>query len=167
MTQGETYSYLEWWQCRPDIEVPLPGPGGPGNGGRMAGRLIVAADDSTSGTEDQAATFDRYQALLDRASAIYKENIGVAIDSEQLKDALDQAQSELREEALESRLQNLVDDGKMTQEEADSYLEWWQSRPDIEVPLPGLGGRNPRGGLMWDGGFGARGGLGPSPDVYD
>jgi len=65
------------------------------------------------------------------------------MDSGQLKDALDQARSEMQDEALESRLQNLVDEGKITQEEADQYLEWWQSRPDIELPLPGLGGHGP------------------------
>jgi len=89
----------------------------------------------------------------------------VAIDSEQLKAALDQAQGELQEQALESRLQDLVANGKMTQEEADQYLEWWQSRPDIQVPLPGLGGPGPRGGMMWGRGFGPWGGPCPGPDA--
>jgi uncharacterized membrane protein len=115
--------------------------------GGIAGGVIAAADDSSSNTEDQSQIADRHQVLLDRACVIYEEQTGVAIDSEQLKDALDQARSELREEALESRLQNLVDEGEITQEEADQYLEWWQSRPDIELPLPGLGGHGPGGGL--------------------
>jgi len=130
--------------------------------GGIAGGLIAAADDSSSNTEDQSQTTDRYQALLDRGCAIYEENTGVAIDSEQLKDALDQARSELQEEALETRLQNLVDEGKMTQEEADQYLEWWQSQPDIE--LPGLGGHGHGGGMMWGGGFQPWGGP-CSPDA--
>jgi polyhydroxyalkanoate synthesis regulator phasin len=165
MTQEEADQYLEWWQSRPDIGLPLPGLGGPGPGGRMAGRPIAAADDRVSGTQDQTAPSDRYQALLNRACAIYQESTGVAIDSEQLKDALDQAQSELQEEALETRLQNLVDEGKITQEEADQYLEWWQSRPDIEVPLPGLGGPGPGGGMMWARGFGPSSGPCPGPDA--
>jgi C4-dicarboxylate-specific signal transduction histidine kinase len=115
--------------------------------GGITGGVVAAVSDNSSNTEDQSQTTNRYQALLDRACAIYEEQTGVAIDSEQLKDALDQAQSEMRDEALESRLQNLVDEGKMTQEEADQYLEWWQSRPDIELPLPGLGGHSPGGGL--------------------
>jgi len=121
--------------------------------GDIAGGVIAAGDDSSSNTEDQSQTTDRHQALLDRACAIYEEKTGVAIDSAQLKDALDQAQSEMRDEALESRLQNLVDEGKITQEEADQYLEWWQSRPDIELPLPGPGGHGPGGGMMRGGGF--------------
>jgi polyhydroxyalkanoate synthesis regulator phasin len=165
MAQEEADQYLEWWQSRPDIEAPLPGLGGPGPGGRMAGRPIAAADDSASGTEDQTAPSDRYQALLDRACAIYQESTGVGIDSEQLGDALDQAQNELQEEALETRLQNLVDEGQITQEEADQYLEWWQSRPDIEAPLPGLGGPGPDGGMMQARGFGSRGGPCPGLDA--
>jgi hypothetical protein len=106
-----------------------------------------------SNSEDASQSTDRYQALLDRACAIYQENTGVAIDSEQLKDALDQAEDELQKNVLEDWLQNLVGEGKITQEEADQYLEWWQSRPDIQVPLPGLGGPGPEGGMMWGYGF--------------
>jgi hypothetical protein len=126
--------------------------------GGIAGGVMVAADDSSSNVDQQSQPSDRYRALLDRACTIYEEKMGVAIDSEQLKDALDQAQGELRDEALVSRLQNLVEDGKMTQEEANQYLEWWQSRPDIEVPLPGLGGPGPGGGMMWGNDF--RSGMG-------
>ena len=121
--------------------------------GGIAGGVMVAADDSSSNVDQHSQPSDRYQALLDRACAIYEERMGVPINSDELKNALDQAQGELKEEALESRLQNLVGDGKMTQEEADNYLEWWQSRPDIEVPVPGLGGPGPRGGMMWGNGF--------------
>ncbi len=158
MTQEEADQYLEWWQSRPDIALPLPGLGGPGLGGHMAGRPIGAADDSSRNVDQQNQPSNRYQALLDRACAIYEEKTGTNIDSEQLRDALDQAQGELRDEALETRLQNLVDEGKITQEEADQYLEWWQSRPDIEVPLPGLGGPGPGGVMMQARGFGPRGG---------
>ena len=148
ITQEEADQYLEWWQSRPDVELPLPGLGGRGPGEGIAGEVVAAADDSSSSTEDQSQIADRHQALLDRACAIYEEKTGVAIDSEQLRDALDRARGELRDEALETRLQDLVDEGKITQEEADQYMEWWQYRPDIEVPLPGLGERGPGGGMM-------------------
>jgi len=120
--------------------------------GGIVGGVVVAGDDSSSNTTagNQSQAADRYQALLDRACAIYEEKTGVAIDSEQLKDALEQARSEIRDEALGSWLQDLVDNGKISQGEADQYLEWWQSRPDIKLPLPGLGGQcrcfRPRGG---------------------
>ena len=118
--------------------------------GSIVGGLVALADDSSTNLEDQAQTVGRYHVLLDRACAIYEEETGVAIDSEQLIAALGQARREMQEEALQNRLQNLVDEGHITQEEADRFLEWWQSRPDIKLPLPGLGGHVHRGGMMWD-----------------
>jgi hypothetical protein len=135
--------------------------------GGVVGGVVVAASNSSSNTEDQSQITDRYQALLDRACAIYEENTGVAIDSEQLKDALDQARSEIHDEALESWLQNLVDKGKITQEEADQYLEWLQSRPSIDIPLPGLGGHGQEGGMMGGREFGPWGGPCGAPGASD
>ncbi len=133
--------------------------------GGIAGGVMVAADDGSGNIDQQNQLADRHRELLDRACAIYQENTGVAIDSEQLKEALHQAESELREEALESRVQKLVENGKMTQEEVDNYLEWWQSRPDIEVPLPGLGGPAPRIGMMLAKGLRLWGGPCLGPDA--
>jgi hypothetical protein len=133
--------------------------------GGITGGMIAAADNGLSGTVAQNQTSDRYQALLDRACAIYQENTGVAIDPGQLKAALQQAESEMRGQALKNRLQDLVDRGKITQQEADQYLDWWQSRPDIQVPLPGLGGSGLRGGMMWGKGFELWGAPCPGPDA--
>jgi uncharacterized membrane protein len=119
--------------------------------GGIAGGAILAADDSPG----ESQIIPRPLALLERACAIYQEQTGVAIDQEQLKDALKQARQEMREEALENWLQKLVDNGRITQEEADQLLEWWQSRPDIDVPLPEPGGQMNRVGMMW--------GRGPQP----
>ena len=90
------------------------------------------------------------EALLERACTIYENNTGVAIDQEALKDALGQAQNEMRIEALQNRLQYQVEQGKLTQDEADQYLEWWQSKPDAPAGFgfrgPGFPGmRGPRG----------------------
>lgn len=118
--------------------------------GSIVGGLVALADDSSTNLEDQAQTVGRYHVPLDRACAIYEEETGVAIDPEQLIAALGQVRREMQEEALQNRLQNLVDEGHITQEEADRFLEWWQSRPDIKLPLPGLGGHVHRGGMMCD-----------------
>jgi len=133
--------------------------------GGLVGGAIVAAQDSPSNIEDQSEAANRNQALLDRVCAIYEENTGVSIDQEQLKDALKQARIELRDEALEKWLGNLVDDGKITEQEAGQLLDWWQSRPDVELPLPGFGGPRPAGGIMQGGGFQFRGYLRPVPDA--
>ena len=119
--------------------------------GGITGGVVAAVNNSSSNTTagNQTQATDRYQALLDRACAIYEEQTGVAIDSEQLKDALRQAREEMRDEALENWLQKLVDEGKITQEQADELLEWWQSRPDVQLPLPRLGRGALGGGMMW------------------
>ena len=133
--------------------------------GSIVGGAIVAAQDSSGSIEDQSQATDRHQVLLERVCAIYEEKTGVAIYSEQLKDALKQAREEMRDEALENRLENLVDEGKITDEEASQLLEWWQSRPDVELPLPGFGGPAPGGGIMQGRGFQHWGGPCPVPDV--
>jgi len=135
--------------------------------GGIVGGVVVAGNDNTTNTEDQGQATNRYQALLDRVCAIYEEKTGVAIDSEQLKDALEQAQIEIQDGALGNWLQNLVDNGKITQEEADQYLEWWQSRPDVQLPSPRLGGPGPGGGMGWGRGFGQLGGLCGEPNAAD
>ena len=135
--------------------------------GGIVGGVVVAGNDNTTNTEDRGQATNRYQALLDRVCAIYEEKTGVAIDSEQLKDALEQAQIEIQDGALGNWLQNLVDNGKITQEEADQYLEWWQSRPDVQLPSPRLGGPGPGGGMGWGRGFGQLGGLCGEPNAAD
>jgi uncharacterized membrane protein len=130
--------------------------------GGITGGVVAAVNNSSSNTTagNQTQAADQYQALLDRACAIYEETTGVVIDPEQLKEALTQARSEMQNEALQNWLQDLVDNGKITQGEADQYLGWWQSRPDIELPLPGLGGHGHEGGMMCGRLFKAWGGPG-------
>jgi len=97
-----------------------------------------------TGDEDVSQPVARREALLERVTEIYQENTGVAIDAQQLKDAFTQASSEMRIEALQSHIQDLVDQGKLTQEQADQYLEWWESKPDFPV----RSGFRCRGGLQ-------------------
>jgi hypothetical protein len=112
-----------------------------------------------TGTGDDSQPAAQHQALLDKVCAIYEQNTGVAIKSEELQKAFDQARSEMQDEALNSYLQGLVDEGKITQEQADQYKAWLESKPEVDVPLapgcPGLG--MPRG-------FGGPGGF-PGGDV--
>ena len=68
----------------------------------------------------------------------------LGIEQQKLEDAFAQAQQEARSEALEARLDELVEEGRLTQEEADQYKEWWQSRPDVPLEI-GPEGR------MWGG----------------
>jgi len=54
----------------------------------------------------------------------------LGIEEQTVQDAFDQAQKEMQAEALDNYLEWAVEQGKMTQEEADKYKEWWQSRPE-------------------------------------
>lgn len=62
--------------------------------------------------------------LMARVAAI------LGIDQTQLEDAFAQAQKEMRAEAMTNYLQEMVNEGRITQEEADQYQTWWNARPD-------------------------------------
>jgi len=65
--------------------------------------------------------------LLDRVADI------LGIDQEDLINAFKQAQQEMRGEAFISRLNQAVEEGYITQEQADEIIEWWELRPDDEI----------------------------------
>lgn len=89
--------------------------------------IVLAAD---NGDEDGSPPVG-HGALLDRVCEIYEDNTGTTIDPQALQGAFAQARSEMRAEVMQNRLQNLVEQGKITQDEADQYKEWWQARPDV------------------------------------
>ncbi len=80
------------------------------------------------------------QSLASRVATI------LGLDEQQVADALEQASREMRDEAVQNKLNSLVESGRITQEQADEYLQWYQERP--ESVRPGFG----RG----HGGFGHR-----------
>jgi len=102
------------------------------------GGAVLAAD---NGDGDPVP---RHEAMLDRVSEIYEQNTGVAIDQEALKDAFAQAQDEGRTEAMQNRLQTLVEEGKITQEQADEKLDWLGQKPDFPAGF-GFKSRGARG----------------------
>ena len=61
----------------------------------------------------------------------------LGIDVADLENAFKQAQSELRQSALDARLKELVNQGEWTQQQADSYKAWIQARPDVPPLRPG------------------------------
>ena len=99
-----------------------------------------------------AQTVDAGQpkTLLARVAAI------LGIDQQKVEDAFSQAQREMRDEALDSYLKNMVDQGKITQQQADQYKSWWQARPDTLLPGPlgrHFGFHGFRGGMKGGRGF--------------
>src|SRR4030065_1275108 len=57
----------------------------------------------------------------------------LGIDQQELENALKQAQMELRQETLDARLQELIAEGTLTQEQANELKAWMEAKP--EVPM--------------------------------
>jgi hypothetical protein len=86
----------------------------------------------------------------------------LGITEEQLTAAIEEARQELQveiQERQEERLQNAVENGTITEDEANQIREWWQNRPaaldklrPAGRPLEGMGGngRFGNGGLWQD-----------------
>jgi hypothetical protein len=55
----------------------------------------------------------------------------LGIDQQKVEDAFAQAQTDMQNEALDNYLSKLVEEGKITQEQADQYKAWLQARPDM------------------------------------
>jgi hypothetical protein len=61
----------------------------------------------------------------------------LGIDQQDLENALKQAQTESREEALDARLQELIAEGTLTQEQANEFKAWIAAKPDVPMVRPG------------------------------
>jgi hypothetical protein len=149
-------------------------------GGTLGGVAIAQADDQSTTTPTPTAT-DNVSSFLQKVADIYKANTGVTIDPQQLQKAIADARQAMRDEALSNYLQKLVTDGKITQDQADQFMTWWNQRPSLDVfqswlqsmpDIPGIfGGGNgmgPFGGMRGALGnfrMGFRLGMGCAPDT--
>ena len=124
------------------------------------GGVVLAADNG-----DDSQPEAKCGALLDRVCEIYEEATGVTIDQEALKDAFTQARSELHPEGMpkcgdvtpedmSSRLDTLLAEGNITQEQYDKMKARIESMPD---EMPGFGFRG-HGGFRGMGGMRGFGG---------
>ena len=93
----------------------------------LTGGAIMAQD------EDSSKTFAGRVAEI------------LGLEEDTVSDAMQQAKEEMRDEALKAKLDALVADGTMTQEDADAYLEWLESRPDVDFGGGGRGFHGKRG----------------------
>ncbi len=66
---------------------------------------------------------------VSRLSAKVAEILG--LDAETVDSAIEQAKNELRNEAVQAKLDAMVESGSITQEEADAYMAWIDSAPDV------------------------------------
>jgi len=88
---------------------------------------IALADDSTTTT-----------TVADKFTAKVATILG--IEESKVQSAFTQAREELRSEALDDWLAQLVADGKVTQAQADAYKAWQEAKPEgFEGLGPGAG----------------------------
>jgi hypothetical protein len=123
-------------------------------GGILGG--VVYAQTSTPPTPT-TTTANPGKDLADRVAAILK------LDPATVESAFAQAQKDQQNDAVKSYLDKLVQAGKMTQADADKYLQWWNSRPQTSQGLNGLPGICGRGFGMMRGGFHGFGGNAATP----
>ena len=98
--------------------------------GSIGGVVLAQENENTDGDSNQPGAI--FSTVWDKVAIILQDD-GVDITTEQLKAAFTEAKGELRTEAMQNRLQSLVDEGKITQEQADEYLSWQAAKPDIPV----------------------------------
>ncbi len=86
---------------------------------------MVAGTTGAALADDGQNTQPKPDGLLARVAQILN------IDVQKLKDAFQQALTEMRTERQNTGLQNLVENGKLNQEQADQLKAWLDSRPDV------------------------------------
>ncbi len=102
--------------------------------GIIGGVVVVHAQTGSTGNTAGNTIMARVATIL-------------GIKQADLENAFAQAKKEQRDQALDTRLKNLVTQGKITQQQADQYKQWWTSRPNMPAGLPGQGHMMQPGGM--------------------
>ena len=66
------------------------------------------------------------QTFAERVAAV------LGIESDELESAMQQVKEEIRNERRDAKFDDLVENGTLTQEEADAIKEWQDAKPEIE-----------------------------------
>jgi hypothetical protein len=93
----------------------------------FTGGAVMAQEHGTGETGAVPSFASRVAAIL-------------GLNEADVQNAMEQAQTEMRDEATRNRLDSLVEQGRLTQPQADEYYDWLQSRPQ---GVPGFGDRGP------------------------
>ena len=54
----------------------------------------------------------------------------LGLGEDEVANAFHEARQEMTEEAMQQRVENAVEEGIITQDEATEILDWWQDRPE-------------------------------------
>jgi hypothetical protein len=124
-------------------------------GGVLGGFAIANADEPTTTTNSPVSA--NITALLDRVATIYNQNTGETLNTQALLDAFKQAQQDIQNDRLNTYLDNLVKNNKITADQAQQYKDWLSKKPDVNIPgLNSPLGPGPNGGRPFMGRFGGR-----------
>ena len=127
----------------------------------LAGLLLTGAIAGTAfahgGSSDDSSAGSRFVEILAGKLGIGEEELQTAVD--ETKDEVQAERKAAREQQLRDKLAAMVEHGKITQEQADEYLDWYLNPSEIAPGDPrgksGFG-RGHRGGKR--GGFWGHGG---------
>jgi hypothetical protein len=92
----------------------------------MGGTALAQSGDESTGSS--------WSSFTSRVASI------LGLDEATVQDAMDQAREEMQNEALQAQLDYQVEQGWITQEQADEFAEWHQARPEGVSPRGGFGG---------------------------
>ena len=94
------------------------------------GAIAVMAQESSSDT-DTGKTTTSIQSFVSRVAEILDEDEDtVQAAFEQARDGMKADLKAAHRAALGEKLEAAIDDGEITQEQADDYLEWYDAAPD-------------------------------------
>lgn len=93
----------------------------------------------------------------DNETFISKVADTLGVDDDEVSEAMDQARQEMREEAQQEALAQAVEDGVLTQDEADEIQAWWDARPEVLDDVEVRQALHPRAGHGMRGHCGAPG----------
>ena len=92
----------------------------------ITGVAVLADDDEQTMRKDE---------FVSRVCVIYEQKTGDVIeDPDALVASFKEAGEELQKEARDTFIQKMVDEGKITEEQAEEYKEWLNAKPD-DFPL--------------------------------
>ncbi len=90
-----------------------------------------------------------YQDFISKLASI------LGVNQQTVQNAVQQAAKQVQDDRMQQRLNQMVQNGQITQAQANQYLQWYESRPSFAGLGSGLGGF----GRMLGPGFGRHGGM--------
>ena len=131
--------------------------------GLTGGAIFAQEGDTERDAGGDAEEENARQGLASRVAEI------LGLGEEEVQEAFEQAHRGMRDDRFQSRIDRLVERGRITEDEAAEAIEWYQSRPDKIGPGhrgSRMHGGGHRGGASKFGRFGMCGASGVAPGGF-